>query len=140
MADNIIPILGSTIEIVISSQASNNTCCVFIETAPPGGGPPPHRHDREEEVFTVLDGRFEFYADGVWSPMAVGVPQLCLRGRYHAFRNVGDAPGRMMLVTNNGGIDDYFRRISDLRLPDDLERLAEISACYGYFFLPTPAG
>ena len=138
MADDIIPILGATIEVVVSSEASNNTCCVFIETTPPGSGPPPHRHDREEEIFTVLEGQFEFWADGVWSPMKLGVPQLCLRGRYHAFRNAGTAPGRMMLVTNNGGIDEYFRQISKLQLPDDMQRLVEISACYGYHFLPIP--
>jgi mannose-6-phosphate isomerase-like protein (cupin superfamily) len=69
--NKVIPIFTSSIEIVIPSHAANNTLCVFIETAPPGGGPPPHRHDREDEVFPVLEGVFEFYADGVWSPFSV---------------------------------------------------------------------
>jgi hypothetical protein len=33
-------------------------------------GPLPHRHDREKEVFTVLESAFEFYSDGVWSPFS----------------------------------------------------------------------
>jgi mannose-6-phosphate isomerase-like protein (cupin superfamily) len=134
--NKVIPIFTSSIEIVIPSHASNNTLCVFIETAPPGGGPPPHRHDREDEVFTVLEGEFEFYTDGVWSPFSVDETRLSLRGNYHAFRNVGSTPGRMMLMTNGGGIDEYFTHISDLRLPQDLDRLAEISSHYGYYYLP----
>ncbi len=136
MADRTtLQIFASTIEIVVSSKESNNTCCVFVEAAPPGGGPPPHRRDREEEVFTVPEGEFEFYADGRWSPMTPGVSRLSLRGTYHAFRNVGSTPGRMMLVTTGGGIDDYFREISGLKIPEDADRLAEVSRHYGYFFL-----
>jgi quercetin dioxygenase-like cupin family protein len=102
---DIIEILdGLSIEIVVSSRASNYTCCVFVETTPPGGGPPTHKHDREEEIFTVLEGEYEFFADGVWTPMEIGRSILSLRGTYHAFRNVGPTPARMMLMTNNGGI------------------------------------
>jgi quercetin dioxygenase-like cupin family protein len=134
---DIIEILdGLSIEIVVSSRASNYTCCVFIETTPPGGGPPPHKHDREEEIFTVLEGEYEFFADGAWTPMEISRSILSLRGTYHAFRNVGQTPARMMLMTNNGGIDDYFRAISSLKLPDDIDRLTEISKHYGYSYLP----
>lgn len=136
MPNKMIQIFTSTIEIVVPSEASNNSFCVFIETAPPGGGPPPHKHLREDEVFTVLEGQFEFYADGAWLPFHVRETRISLRGNYHAFRNVGPAPGRMMLMTNGGGIDEYFANISELRLPQDKERLAEISSYYGYYYLP----
>lgn len=133
---NTIEIMGGlSIEIIVSSRASNYTCCVFVETTPPGGGPPPHKHDREEEVFTALEGKYEFFADGVWTPMKIGRSMLSLRGTYHAFRNVGQIPGRMMLMTNHGGIDDYFRAISTFKIPDDIERLTEISKHYGYTYL-----
>ena len=35
-----------------------------------------------------------------------------------------------MLMTNGGGIDEYFANISELRLPKDQERLGEISTYY----------
>lgn len=54
-------------------------------------------------MFTVLEGQFEFYADRAWLPFHVGETRISLRGNYHAFRNVGPAPGRMMLMTNGGG-------------------------------------
>lgn len=133
----VIEILGGLrIEVLISSESSNNTCCVFVETTPPGAGPPPHKHLREEEIFMALEGRYEFYHDSAWVPLEIGSPRLSLRGTYHAFRNVGDAPGRIMLMTNGGGIDEYFRAISNLRMPQDLESLDDIGAHYGYVFLP----
>ncbi|WP_446743428.1 cupin domain-containing protein [Silvibacterium acidisoli] len=136
-APEIIKILGGlSIEIVVSSRSSNYTCCVFIETTPPGGGPPPHKHLKEEEIFTVLEGSYEFYGDGAWTPMTVGMPVLSKRDTFHAFRNVGATDGRMMLTTNGGGIDDYFRAISGLQLPRDIEKLTEISDHYGYLYLP----
>ena len=127
---------GLSLEIMISSKTSNYSCCVFVETTPPGGGPPPHKHLKEEEIFTVLEGDFEFYRDGAWTPMTKGRSVFSPRNTYHGFRNVGQAPGRMMLTTNGGGIDDYFRAISGLKLPQDMERFTEISDHYGYFYLP----
>ena len=125
---------GLRIEVMVSSKASNNTCCVFVETTPPGGGPPPHKHLREEEVFTVLEGRYEFYLDGKWTPMEVGVSRFSPRDTFHAFHNVGEGPGRIMLTTTRGGIDDYFRAISRLKMPDDAAKFDEINAHYGYVY------
>ena len=137
---DVLTILGGlAIEIVVSSRSSNYTCCVFIENTPPGGGPPPHKHLKEEEIFTVLEGNYELFEGGKWTAMEIGRPVLSVRGTFHAFRNVGAAPGRMMLATNGGGIDDYFYAIAGLMLPNDLERLTEISTHYGYIYLPPPA-
>ena len=87
-------------------------------------------------MITALEGRYEFYRDGDWIPMEIGVAVLSPRNTYHAFRNVGHTAAKMMLVTNGGGVDDYFRSIASLRIPDDTEKLNEISAHYGYFYLP----
>ena len=136
MADrNVIEIMGGLrVEIMVSSGASNNACCVFVETTPPGGGPPIHKHLREEEVFTVLEGSYEFHLDGSWSPMEIGVSRFSLRDTFHGFRNIGDSPGRIMAMTIGGGIDDYFRAISTLRMPEDAARMDEISAHFGYVY------
>ena len=127
---------GLGLELMISSQSSNTTCCAFVETTPPGAGPPPHKHVREEEIFTVLKGEYEFYQDGAWNPMIACVLVLSYRNTYHAFRNIGQSTARILLMTNGGGIDDYFRSISRLRIPDGINLLREISSHYGYFYLP----
>jgi mannose-6-phosphate isomerase-like protein (cupin superfamily) len=136
MANKTFQIFSSTIEILVPSSASNNTLCVFVETAPPGGGPPPHKHMREDEVFRVLEGEFEFFDGQSWVSFFEGETLFSGRGSFHGFRNAGKTPGRMLLMTNGGGIDEYFENISNLKLPQDLERLEEISAFYGLYFAP----
>ena len=74
-----------------------------------------------------------------WIPMVVGRSLLSVRNTFHAFRNVGQAPGRMMLTTNRGGIDDYFRAISELKAPQDIDRLTDSSNHVGYVYLPPSA-
>ena len=46
----------------------------------------------------------------------------------------------MLLTTTGGGIEEYFRKIAGLKLPDDFARLVEISEFYGDHFLPPPGG
>ncbi|WP_446742565.1 cupin domain-containing protein [Silvibacterium acidisoli] len=135
---SIIHVFGEPIEILVSSTDSNYTMCVAMQTSPPGGGPPPHKHDREEETFIVLEGEFEFFDRDKWVPFKKGDTRFSLRGTYHGFRNVGSTPGKMLFVTNGGGLDEYFALISRLRLPDDMARLIEISDNFGYHYLPAP--
>ena len=133
-AHEVIQVFGEAVEIVVPSTLSNYTVCVGIQTSPAGGGPPPHRHMREEEVFIVLEGSYEFFDGETWSPMKSGEVRCSLRGKYHGFRNVGDTVGRLLFVTNGGGLDEYFKEISPLRVPIDMERLNEISHFYNYEF------
>ena len=135
----IIPIFGEQIQIVVTSTDSNHLLVVAVQTSPPGGGPPPHRHLREEEVFTVLRGEYEFFNGVEWLPLKEGETALSPRGHYHAFRNVGQTEGKMMFHTNGGGLDEYFKLISPLRLPGDMQRMKEINDHFGYEYLPPEA-
>ena len=84
----------------------------------------------------MIDGEFKFFDGESWAPFHRGDVKYSLRGSYHGFRNVGQSAGRMMFTTNGGGLDEYFAGISSLRLPDDMERLREISMSYRYEYLP----
>ena len=44
---------------------------------------------------------------------------------------------RGKVTTNAGGLDEYFAAISSLRLPEDMERLQEISKFCRYKYLPS---
>ena len=132
----VISVFGEPIELLIASKATNNTFCVAVQTSPPGGGPPPHKHEREEEVFVVLEGEYELFDGKEWKPLQKGEVRYSLRGNYHGFRNSGTTTGRLLFMTNAGGLDEYFAEISPLTLPQDMERFAEISKHYGYYFLP----
>jgi quercetin dioxygenase-like cupin family protein len=136
---SIIQVFGEPIEILVSSTDSNYTMCVGVQTSPPGGGPPPHKHDREDETFIVLEGEFEFFDRGQWVPFKKGESRFSMRGTFHGFRNAGSTAGKILFVTNGGGLDEYFALISRLKLPVDMERLVEISSHFGYHYLPQDA-
>ena len=131
----VIPVFGEAIEFVASSTSTNYAFVIGVQTSPPGGGPPPHGHLGEDEVFAVLEGEFEFFDGTPSKPLHRREVRYSLRGPYHGFRNVGQTKGVMMFTTNGGGLDEYFAEISSLRLPDDLERLLEISKHYRYEYL-----
>ena len=133
----LIPIFGEQIEVLVSSTDSNNTVVVAMQTSPPGGGPPPHRHLREEEVFTIVKGRYEIFNGVDWLLLNEGETALSPRGHYHAFRNIGDTEGKVIFYTNGGGLDEYFKLISSLKLPDDMQQFKEISEHFGYEYLKT---
>jgi quercetin dioxygenase-like cupin family protein len=136
MSNRIINVLGEAVEILVSSKSTNYTFCVGVQTSPPGGGPPPHKHEREEETFTVLEGEYEIFNDNRWIPLPKGEVHFSPRGTFHAFRNSGTTAGKMMFITNAGALDEYFELISTLSLPQDIDRITEISKHYGLFFMP----
>lgn len=131
----VIRVFGEAIEIVASSTSTNYAFVIGVQTSPPGGGPPPHRHLREDEVFTVIEGEFEFFEGESWRAFRRGEVRYSLRGNYHGFRNVGSTNGTMMFTTNGAGLDEYFAAISSLELPKDMARLQEISRFYRYEYL-----
>ena len=135
--NQIYPVLGESVEVLVSSASTNHTCCVGVQTSPPGGGPPPHKHDREEEIFQVLEGQYEFFDGDHWGPFSEGEVKFSKRGTFHAFRNSGTSTGRLMFTTNAGGLDEFFAEISPLALPEDLDRMTEISKHHGYHFMPS---
>jgi len=133
--DTVLSIFGEQVEILVSSKSTNYSFCVGMQTSPPGGGPPPHLHEREEEISIVIEGQYEFFDRDKWVPFAKGEVKTSLRGNYHAFRNSGTTDGKVLFMTNSGGLDEYFAEISSLVIPRDLDRLVEISKHYGYVFL-----
>ena len=68
----IIPVFGEAIEIVASSASTNYTFVIGMQTSPPGGGPPPHHHLGDDEMFTVIDGAYEFFDGTAWSTIRRG--------------------------------------------------------------------
>ena len=136
----VIELFGGTparelLEVLVSSQATRNSFCLVAQTSPPGGGGiTPHNHDREDEVFLVLEGEYELLDNGQWVPLRQGEPQFKLRGEVHAFRNSGTTPGRILLLTTPGGLDDFFEVISSLAMPQDLNRLMDVAKMFGITF------
>jgi len=128
-------IFGEPVEILVTSKATNNSFCTGVQTSPPGGGPPPHKHAREDELFMLIEGDYEFFDGHEWSRVMKDEVNYSMRGNFYAFRNCGKTTGKFLFLTIPGGLDEYFETISPLTLPEDMERFTEISKHYGIEFM-----
>ena len=102
--------------------------CLVEALVGPGAGPPPNRHPADDEAFYVLDGTFEFMI-GTEARLAtsgdfVQVPN----GEVHTFKNIGEKPGRLLIVNAPGTLHvNFFSQAGEPMPPDTRE-------------LPSPSG
>ncbi|MFB2549810.1 cupin domain-containing protein [Ensifer soli] len=106
---------------------------LFEATVCPGDGPPWHAHEREDEFFRVLSGRFGFWCAGDYVELGEGGCIALPRGVPHRFRNIGERDGQLMVVVTPGGFEDFFLLI-DLCRPETPDELSAIAAEFGLTF------
>jgi mannose-6-phosphate isomerase-like protein (cupin superfamily) len=102
---------------------------------PPAEGSPLHVHEREDEFFRVLSGRFGFWCAGDYVELAEGGCIALPRGVPHRFRNVGETEGHLMVVVTPGGFENFFS-IIELCKPETPEQIASVAMDFGLTFLP----
>lgn len=127
-------VVGDTYRFLAFGGDTDRRYFLLEAEVPPGAGPPPHRHAREEEGFYVLDGAFEFEADGEVVRAGPGTFLNLPTGSLHRFRNVGDRPGRLLILCAPAGIEAFFAA-ADGQGP---ERLVELAARHGIEVPPPP--
>lgn len=122
---------------VIRMMAANTggALGMFEAFVPPGEGPPLHVHEREDEFFRVLAGRFGFWCAGEYIELAEGGCIALPRGIPHRFSNVGKTEGRLMVVVTPGGFESFFP-IVELCKPETPEQIASVAKDFGLTFLP----
>lgn len=135
-------IFGDPVEMVIFSEQTGGAFSIGRQTCRPGGGPPPHRHTQEDEVFSVISGRFEVY-DGdteTWTEIAPQGVAYAPCNHVHTFRNCGDGPGTIQFISSGDSFDRFLVGLSDYKVPDDLQAMIDYTATFGIFYptLPPP--
>lgn len=105
-------IAGGIYTIILSGADTGGRFCVVEMRVPPGGGPPPHRHDFEE-MFRVLEGEVEFTFRGDRAVARAGETVNVPANAPHAFRNVSDAPARLLCICSPAGQDELFLAVGD---------------------------
>jgi quercetin dioxygenase-like cupin family protein len=111
---------------------------------PPGASAPPHTHAREDESFYILSGEMLVELESEPAPRRVSAGGFFFgaRGRRHAFRNVGDRPARLLILsTPSCGLDQMFAALdaATARGMPDFEKLAAIANEYGVRIEPPTA-
>lgn len=143
-----VSVVGDRYTFLVTARESGGAFALFDFLIPPNHGPPLHEHAREDEAFHILEGEFEFTVDGKTIRPAPGQCLYAKRGIPHTFRNIGKAPGRMVVVACPAGLEDFFAEVGTA-LPspgsqpveptrEDIDKLLEAAGRYGMTIHPPP--
>ncbi|MDZ4858134.1 MAG: cupin domain-containing protein [Candidatus Hydrogenedentes bacterium] len=110
----ILNVLGITIRVKLSAAESGGALSVFMSEDPPRVGPPMHAHANEDETFLVIEGEYRVQIEDTIYQAKPGQIAHFPRGVAHAYMNAGDSPGKLLIVTNPGGFEAFFRDVDAL--------------------------
>ncbi len=112
----------------------------------PQGGVPPHIDHRDDEAFFDLEGTYDCRLGDRDLRCGPGESFFAPRGTPHAFKNVGDAQARMLIVQSPGGViekylEEAWEKIEDPSnrpppVEPDFERVMAAAQKYGIEMLP----
>ncbi len=113
----------------------------------PQGGVPPHIDHGNDEAFFVLEGTYACQLGDLQLTCSPGESFFVPRGTPHAFKNIGDAQARMLIVQSPGGVvekymEEAWEQIKDPSNPPppvepDFERVMAVAHKYGIEMLPS---
>jgi quercetin dioxygenase-like cupin family protein len=112
-----VQVLGAPTTYKIEPGQTGDAYALLEQIIPPGHGPPLHIHNHETEVFYVLEREFEFRVAGDRFLARAGTTVAGPRGIPHTFQNVGDAPGRLLLLVIPGRFARFFFEVDSI--PED---------------------
>ena len=135
----VIRAFGDELHVHLDGADTGGRFAMFTAITPPGGGPPPHIHANEDEWFHVLEGRAEFFLDGVWTEAGPGTTVYMPKNSFHTFRNIGDGPLKQIIHAAPAGFEVFFGRCAaefEKGGPPDFPALMAIAAEHGISFPP----
>jgi len=123
-------------KVLLTTEDTAGAMSVIMAWHKPGEGPPDHLHFDQEEIFFIVDGRYELTIDGHTSINGSGTLVFVPRNTVHRFKNVGETPACMLDWTLPGGQDRYFKKISEFAAGGSFtgDKLAELNKEYNTAF------
>jgi len=112
----------------------------FIVEVAPKGGPPFHVHHEQEETIHVLKGRYKVrIGDEIFSCEEGGFAYLP-SGIPHAFLNLTDEPGEIIVVYTPGGGHRFYEELGPMsrRGSPDQKAVSALFEEYGMTLLGPP--
>lgn len=104
-----VSIAGNLYRIIVSGNDTDDKFAVIDMHVPPGGGPVPHTHAEINETFFVAEGEVEFYNEsGKFTAKTGAFVNIPLGGAVHCFKNVSNAPARLICTVMPAGLDAFF--------------------------------
>lgn len=94
---------GGSVTIKAQTSNTNGSLTVLEFMHPPKAGPALHLHFREDEAWYVLEGDYRFKVGDAMFRVSEGGMAFGPRGAPHGFQNVGDTPGRLLVIATPRG-------------------------------------
>jgi uncharacterized cupin superfamily protein len=140
--------LGDLVTFKAFTRDTNGAYCLFEGRVMPGGSAPPHYHPIEDETYYIVDGHFTFLLGEEQIDAVAGTYMFVPHGAVHAFQNIGDSPGRLLVMVSPGDKHEqhflhYGRQIADPSAPLMKPRPEEIAKYLAeapaYGIIPVPS-
>jgi quercetin dioxygenase-like cupin family protein len=103
--------MGSLMSFLVKSSQTRNGLCLLEYRSQPGHEPPPHIHLDQDEAFYLLEGELEVYCLSQVETVRAGEALFLPRNQAHAWY-VMSPKIRALIITNPGGMDEYFEAMS----------------------------
>jgi quercetin dioxygenase-like cupin family protein len=105
---------GRDLVFKVTGEDTGGAFDYFIVEVAPHGGPPLHVHHRQEETIHVLKGQYKIQIgdelfrcnEGGFAYLPSGVP--------HAFLNLTDRPGEVIVVYTPGGGHKFYEELGPM--------------------------
>ena len=132
---------GDRATVKADTRETNGSLTVLELLIAPKSGPATHSHLREDELWYVIEGDFRFRAGDAMLRASTGGMAFGPRGLPHSFQNIGDASGRVLVITTPSGLERFFEQSAELLpVPVDPERLAAVGQANWIEFVGPPVG
>ncbi len=105
-------VFGEVTILVRASAATTGGAFALFEEVPPLADTPLHVHEREDELFYVLEGDHVFRVGEQEFPAGPGDVVFAPRGIPHAQRRVDPGKGRLLVLTVPGEFEGFFRDLA----------------------------
>jgi mannose-6-phosphate isomerase-like protein (cupin superfamily) len=104
-------VIGHTIKVIIGGEQTAGSYSIFELNVPPNVGPGLHIDTAWDEWWFVIEGTFAFTLNGASIELGAGGFAHGPKGVPHTFKNVGEATGKMVMVTRPSGLEQFFRNV-----------------------------
>ncbi len=130
-------VFGELTILVRATNESTGGAFALFEEVPPLADTPLHVHEREDELFYVLEGEHVFTVGEDEFRVGPGGLAFAPRGIPHAQRRVVPGEGRLLVLTTPGGLEGFFRELAAAQTAGTLgpDAYASASARFGITWL-----
>jgi mannose-6-phosphate isomerase-like protein (cupin superfamily) len=110
--DSTFAYMGSLMTFLAKGSETGGRFALMEYHTKPGNEPPPHVHEREHELYFVLEGTMRFYCEDKTLDIGVGEIVFLPQGKAHAFTCTSNIVRTLIFVQATGkdavGLDRYF--------------------------------